>query len=81
LDVAESHVQARVCKSHLHTYLKPIIPKTFIRVWEEITHKKHITGLGYNKYVFDVSFHIPDFSKPIQFRARFLDGVVPEQVD
>ena len=53
--------------------------KLVIRPWEEMTHNKHRTGLGYNN---DVSFHIPDFVKRIKFQsAGFMDGVVPEKVD
>ena len=64
------------------SYEKLDIPKIFIRPWEEIRHNKHITGLGYKEDILDVSFHIPNFVKLIQFRsAGFLDGVVPEQVD
>lgn len=59
-----------------------VVPKTFVRPWEEIVHNKNRIGLGYNKDVLDVSFHIRDFSKPIQFRsAGFLDDIVPEQID
>lgn len=56
--------------------------KPVIIPWEEITHNKDITTFGYNKDVLDISFHIPHFSKPIQFcTARFLDCVVLEQID
>lgn len=41
--------------------LKPII-----RPWEKIVHNKHKTDLGYDK---KVSFHIPNYSKPIQFQS------------
>ena len=53
--------------------------KHVIRPWEEMTHNKHRTGLGYNS---DVSFHIPEFAKPIKFRSvGFLDGVALEKFD
>ena len=53
--------------------LKPII-----RPWEELVHKKHRTGLGYDK---DVSFHIPDYTKPIIFQsAGFLYDSSPALV-
>ena len=41
------------------------LPKPIIRPWEQLVHNKHITGLGYDK---DLSFHIPDYAKPIQFQ-------------
>lgn len=64
------------------SYENTDILKTFIRPWEEIRHNKHITGLGYKEDILDVSFHILDFAKPIQFlSAGFLDVVVPEQGD
>lgn len=60
----------------------PVISKTSKKLWEEITHNKHITSLGYNKYVLDVYFDLCDFSKAIQFwSVIFLDGLVPEQID
>jgi hypothetical protein len=37
-----------------------------IRPWEEIIYNKNRTGLGYDK---EVTFHIPDYSKPIQFHS------------
>jgi len=42
------------------------LPKPIIRPWEQLVYNKHVTGLGYDK---DLSFHIPDFSKPIQFQS------------
>jgi len=42
------------------------LPKPIIRPWEQLVHNKHRTGLGYDK---DLSFHIPDYSKPIQFQS------------
>lgn len=41
------------------------LPKPIIRPWEELVNNKHKIGLGYSK---DVSFHIPNNSKPIQFQ-------------
>ena len=41
-----------------------------IRAWEVIINNKCIISLGYEK---EVSFHILDYSKPIQFQStRFL---------
>jgi len=78
LDVGEIHVHTRVCKIHSHTYVKLVVPKIFRRPWEEILHNKQRIGLRYNKYVFYISFHVPDYSKTIQFcSAIFIDGVVP----
>ena len=42
------------------------LPKPIIRPWEQLVHNKHKTGLGYDKYL---SFHIPDYSKPIHFQS------------
>ena len=42
------------------------LPKPIIRPWEQLVHNKHRTGLGYDK---DLSFHIPDYAKPIQFQS------------
>jgi hypothetical protein len=36
------------------------LSKPIIRPWEEISHNKHRTGLGYDK---EVTFHTPDYSK------------------
>ena len=44
--------------------------KAIIRTWEEIINNKHRTWLGYEN---DLTFHIPYYSKPIQFvSAGFL---------
>ena len=40
------------------------LSKPIIRPWEEIINNKHRTGLRYEN---DLNFHIPDYSKPIQF--------------
>jgi hypothetical protein len=42
------------------------LSKPIIRPWEEIIYNKNRTGLGYDK---EVTFHIPDYSKPIQFQS------------
>jgi hypothetical protein len=42
------------------------LSKQIIRPREEIRHKKHKTSLGYEK---DVTFHNPDYTKPIQFQS------------
>jgi len=42
------------------------LPKPIIRPWKELVNNKHKIGLGYDK---DVSFHIPDYSKPVQFHS------------
>jgi hypothetical protein len=52
----------QISKKHVqNTLSKPII-----RPWEEIIYNKNRTGLGYDK---EVTFHIPDYSKPIQFQS------------
>ena len=43
-----------------NTFSKPIIIP-----WEEINNNKHRLGLGYDK---EVTFHIPNYSRPIQFQ-------------
>ena len=55
------------------------LPKPIIRPWEQLVHNKHRTGLGYDK---DLSFHIPDYAKPIQFQsAGFIDDSSPAPYD
>jgi hypothetical protein len=45
----------------------------FVRPWEELSFNKDRHGLGYDKRN---NFHIPDYSKPIQFvRAGFHEEV------
>jgi hypothetical protein len=45
----------------------------FFRPWEELSFKKNRHGLGYDK---GNNFHIPDYSKPIQFvSAGFLEEI------
>ena len=51
---------------HADAAAHPALPKPIIRPWEELVHNKHRTGLGYDK---DVSFHIPDYTKPIIFQS------------
>ena len=43
--------------------LRNDLSKPIIRPWEEIRYNRQRKGLGYEK---DVTFHIPDYSKPIQ---------------
>jgi len=56
-EVAELHADAKI---------QPTLPKPIIRPWEELVHNKHKIGLEYER---KVSFHIPDYSKPIQFQS------------
>jgi hypothetical protein len=42
------------------------LSKWIIRPWEEIRNNKHRTGIGYEK---DVTFHIHDYTKLIQFQS------------
>ena len=74
---------------HADATVQPALPKPIIRLWEELVHNKHRTGLGYDK---DVTFHIPDYTKPIIFRsagflydsspAAILDHVpLPQQIE
>ena len=66
-------VPNKSARLHAYAEVQLAFSKPIIRPWEELVHNKHKTGLGYDK---DVSFHIPDYSKPIQFQSyRFLqDG-------
>ncbi|MCY6524899.1 hypothetical protein, partial [Actinobacillus pleuropneumoniae] len=49
--------------------IQSALPKLVIRHREELLHNKQKNGLGYDK---DVSFHIPDYSNPIQFQSAGL---------
>jgi len=42
------------------------LPNPIIKPWEQLVHNKHKIGIGYDK---DMSFHIPYYSKPIQFQS------------
>ena len=44
--------------------LRNDLSKPIIKPWEEIRYNRKRKGLGYEK---DVTFHIPDYSKPIPF--------------
>ena len=55
-----------VAELHTNTKIQPTLPKPIIRPWEELVHNKHRNGHGYDK---DMSFHIPNYSKPIQFQS------------
>jgi len=71
--VDSNPVPKEVAKSHADAEFQSALPKPIIRPWEELVHNKHRTGLGYEK---DVSFHIPDYSKPIQFQSiGFLEDI------
>lgn len=51
---------------HAKEEIHPALPKLIIRPWEELVNNKHRIGLGYDK---EASFHILDYSKPIQFQS------------
>ena len=64
---------------HADAEVQFALPKTIIRPWEQLVHNKHRTSLGYDK---DLSFHIPDYSKPIQFQsAGFIHDISPATHD
>jgi hypothetical protein len=49
------------------------LSKMVVRPWEELLFNKDRHGLGYDK---GNNFHIPDYSKPVQFvSAGFLEEV------
>jgi hypothetical protein len=50
----------------VHEQVQLSLSKPIIRPWEEIRDNKHITCIGYEK---EVTFHIPDYTKPIQFQS------------
>jgi hypothetical protein len=53
---------SRISKQHVqNTLSKPIIIP-----WEEIIYNKNRTGFRYDK---EVTFHIPDYSRPIKFQS------------
>jgi hypothetical protein len=63
-----------------HNQTQNTLSKPIIRPWEEIIYNKNRTGLGYDK---EVTFHIPDYSRPIKFQSvGFLqeDSLSPVQV-
>ena len=47
-------------------WVKNTLSKPIIRHWEEIIYNKNRIGLGYDK---EVTFHIPDYSRPIKFQS------------
>jgi hypothetical protein len=47
-----------------HQQVQNDLSKIIVRPWEELQFNKNQHGLGYEK---DISFHIPNYSKPIQF--------------
>ena len=71
----DSHKAARL---HADAETQSALPKPIIRPWEQLVHNKHRTGLGYDK---DLSFHIPDYAKPIQFQSvRFIHDSSPPAI-
>jgi hypothetical protein len=46
----------------VHEQVQLSLSKPIIRPWEEIKDNKHKTSIGYEK---KVTFHIPDYTKPI----------------
>ena len=64
---------------HADADTQSALPKPIIKPWEQLVHNKHKTGLGYDK---DLSFHIPDYAKPIQFQsAGFIHDSSPAPYD
>ena len=64
---------------HADAETQSALPKPIIRPWEQLVHNKHRTSLGYDK---DLSFHIPDYSKPIHFQsAGFIHDSSPSPHD
>ena len=63
---------------HADAAVQPALLKPIIRPWEELVHNKHKNSLGYDK---DVTFHIPDYTKPIIFQsAGFLYDSSPAAI-
>jgi len=59
-------VPHKVAELHADAEVQFALPKPIIRSLEELVSNKHKIGLGYDK---EVSFHIPDYSNPIQFQS------------
>jgi len=55
-------VPNKAARLHADVEVQSTLPKPIIRPWEQLVHNKHRTGLRYDK---DLSFHIPDYTKPI----------------
>ena len=53
-------------KEDIHIEILFVPPNPIIKPWEEINHKKHRTGLGYDK---EVIVHIPNYSKTIMLQS------------
>ena len=69
----------KVAIVHADAETQSALPKPIIKPWEQLVHNKHRIGLGYDK---DLSFHIPDYAKPIQFQsARFIHDSSPAPHD
>ena len=66
ITVHSDPVPNKVAAVHADVETQSALPKPIIRPWEQLVHNKHRTGLGYDK---DLSFHIPDYAKPIQFQS------------
>ena len=66
IEVDSHHVACTGADLHAEASIQPSPPKPIIRPWEELVHNKHKTGFGYDK---ELSFHIPDYSKPIKFQS------------
>ena len=66
VQVHSDPVPNKAAKLHADAEVQLALPKPIIRPWEQLVHNKHRTGLGYDK---DLSFHIPDYAKPIQFQS------------
>lgn len=66
VEVHSDPVPNKAAVVHADAETQSALPKPIIRPWEQLVHNKHKTGLGYVK---DLSFHIPDYSKPIQFQS------------
>lgn len=69
----------KVAVVHVDADTQSALPKPIIRPWEHLVHNKHRTGLGYDK---ELSFHIPNYAKPIQFQsAGFIHDSSPAPHD
>ena len=66
VEVHSDPVPNKAVVVHANVETQFALPKPIIRLWEQLVHNKHKTGLGYDK---DLSFHIPDYAKPIQFQS------------
>ena len=77
LSIMQQHIVNQLLQMS-KKHVENTFSKSIIRPWEEINYNKNITRLGYDK---EVTYHTPDYSKPIQFQSLgFLQEDSPSPV-